>query len=592
MKQAYIWTREHSPDRLRRLDAAAYAWENLFFEPKDRGHYLPIQYAPKPHSGWSAFEKFKAMLDGNELEVHLQVITARAWFVRELYLRACALTRERCPDLDARHFLDGERLGERRIVFHSERHALSRHHLWTALWWLVKEDTINITETWFREPCTAWGRPLSIITEDRGFDNTKDPAHTRYVVVLDVEKVDDSIKARVVASIREHGAPDVSAKPISFDFDEFRDDFIELSEPELVFLNWAEARRSLSESDKALLKAAGKADFAAIRQALAEGASPNVTNGEDPVLGLVIQGWQNHLGACDAKDEDLPYYGIAKPERRIPLDEMLDVLKLLLEAGAHPDCFDPGGVPAITTAALAQEAKIAELLLDHGADPSVSPYWDDGLGMCPAAWDYAVTDGFSLNEAGAREVYYAMVRRRSSTMFEQTTEDQDRIDAELPDAQRSWRRREESESKPPLGLLPESQAKIDSEENAALAFVKAWNRLDPEEFLDLLAPDARYASQWVFEELAGAAIANYLRGKMNTIRKNGTDNPDSRVRVEIGRTIEGDRPCAIMTQGDHQALVLFEIRNGKITRYDVCIPDYPWFYSRRRQSRLMTPCWH
>jgi hypothetical protein len=90
MKQAYIWTREHSPDRLRQLDAAAYVWEDLFFEPKDRGHYQPIQYVLKPHSGWTAFERFKTTLDGNEVEIHLQVITARAWFVRELYRRACA----------------------------------------------------------------------------------------------------------------------------------------------------------------------------------------------------------------------------------------------------------------------------------------------------------------------------------------------------------------------------------------------------------------------------------------------------------------------------------------------------------------------
>ena len=47
-----------------------------------------------------------------------------------------------------------------------------------------------------------------------------------------------------------------------------------------------------------------------------------------------------------------------------------------------------------------------------------------------------------------------------------------------------------------------------TEEEVVFAFAKAWNRLEPEGFLALLASDARYASQWVFEELA--------RGQFNT----------------------------------------------------------------------------
>lgn len=118
-----------------------------------------------------------------------------------------------------------------------------------------------------------------------------------------------------------------------------------------------------------------------------------------------------------------------------------------------------------------------------------------------------------------------------------------------------------------------------TEENAALVFAKAWNRLEPDEFLALLSPDARYASQWVLEELVGAsAITDYLHAKMKTVRNHGLNNPNSRVRVEIGRTNEGraGRPCAFMTQGPDntvQAAVVFEVSEGKILRYDLCIPQ-------------------
>ena len=118
-----------------------------------------------------------------------------------------------------------------------------------------------------------------------------------------------------------------------------------------------------------------------------------------------------------------------------------------------------------------------------------------------------------------------------------------------------------------------------TEEDVVFAFAKAWNRLEPDGFLALLAPEARYASQWVFEELVGVAtISDYLRGKMRTVRAHSVNDPNSRVRVEVGRTACGEdgRPCAFMTQGhgnEVQAAVLFEISDGKVSRYDLCIPQ-------------------
>jgi len=93
-----------------------------------------------------------------------------------------------------------------------------------------------------------------------------------------------------------------------------------------------------------------------------------------------------------------------------------------------------------------------------------------------------------------------------------------------------------------------------TEDDAVIAFAKAWNRLDPNEFLDLLSPDARYASQWVFDEIVGVdSIRNYLCAKMQTVYEHGVANPSSRVRVEAGRTRTGTegRPCAFMTVTPH-----------------------------------------
>lgn len=115
-----------------------------------------------------------------------------------------------------------------------------------------------------------------------------------------------------------------------------------------------------------------------------------------------------------------------------------------------------------------------------------------------------------------------------------------------------------------------------TEKEAAIAFARAWNRLDATEFLALLAPDAKYASQWVFEELQGKdAIENYLQAKLKTVKAHAVNNPQSKVRVEIGITQAGDadRPCAYMKQGTNEVVVIFTVNDGMISRYDSCIPQ-------------------
>lgn len=118
-----------------------------------------------------------------------------------------------------------------------------------------------------------------------------------------------------------------------------------------------------------------------------------------------------------------------------------------------------------------------------------------------------------------------------------------------------------------------------NEAMAAKAFAKAWNQLDLTEFLALLDANACYASQWVFEELVGRdAISDYLVNKMRTIKANSVKAPQNKVHAELGITTTGfsGRDCAILTQGAKKevaAVVLFEVSDGQITRYDMCMPE-------------------
>lgn len=113
-----------------------------------------------------------------------------------------------------------------------------------------------------------------------------------------------------------------------------------------------------------------------------------------------------------------------------------------------------------------------------------------------------------------------------------------------------------------------------TEKDAAVEYAKAWNKLDCANFLKLLDKNAHYESQYVFEKLTDKnSISNYLKNKIKTIRKSSIE-----IYAEIGNT-QSDftgRDCVLIAQGDKEEIkivVVFEVNNNKIIRYDACMPE-------------------
>ncbi|SHH81274.1 nuclear transport factor 2 family protein [Desulfofustis glycolicus] len=113
-----------------------------------------------------------------------------------------------------------------------------------------------------------------------------------------------------------------------------------------------------------------------------------------------------------------------------------------------------------------------------------------------------------------------------------------------------------------------------TESQAATAYAQAWNRLDCRKFLELLAKDCCYASQYVFEELIGREkISEYLVGKIQSVIATR-----SKVIAGLGalETPNPGRDCALLFQNNTEeitAVILFEVENGAIKRYDLCMPE-------------------
>lgn len=113
-----------------------------------------------------------------------------------------------------------------------------------------------------------------------------------------------------------------------------------------------------------------------------------------------------------------------------------------------------------------------------------------------------------------------------------------------------------------------------TENEAALAYVNAWKNYDPMPFLNLLAEDVLYNSQWVLEEMKGKAkFIDYFTGKLEAVKR-----ADMPVRVIMGKTTLSfpDRDCVLLFQSNDDApdaLVLFEISGNFISKMDMCIPE-------------------
>jgi hypothetical protein len=426
------------------LDEVSHAWTDLFGEPGHRGHYAAIQWAGPTWPGQYGHRarEFAGMVDKRPVTIHLGVTPARSWYARELYLRALARTRARYPDFDAHRFVDGDRVGERRLEFLNERHALSSGHLYRALRTTAEDDNPVVHEACVLEPCGSWGSPVAAASSS---ERAPHPDHVRATLILDVKESDSADIAGVVEDLKAGRPPTLPAKPIHFSFDDIKDGLVELSDPELVVLNWEDAIPALTEADEALWTAAYALDADGIERAIAGGANLNVPRDDyNSLLSRVIEGWRDHCYLGDASDEDLARQGRTRPVPEVSRDQMLAIMRRLLEAGAHPDLHSPEQTPPIVDAALAGEPAIAALLLDYGADATIVNLWDEGPGAWPGAWDYAYIDGFNLDQdAGAREVYYELIRRGSSPLFEQSDEDDDRRDAGLPPERRAWQPRTE-----------------------------------------------------------------------------------------------------------------------------------------------------
>jgi len=256
------------------------------------------------------------------------------------------------------------------------------------------------------------------------------PDSRRITVVLNRTEITGPDYLGVRSQLEAGKLPEVDPTPLAFSFDDIRKGFIELAAPELVILNWHDARGPLSGADRELHEAAYKVDRAGIERAIASGANLNRVNETGKsVINNLVEGWGDHRAHCRAPERDLEWYGGARPEREIPEAEVCAMIELLLNQGAHPDLHGPEEASALVDAAVGNYALIVEQLLKHGANAAIDWAWDSHFGEWPQAWDSPAFDAFQEQCPDARRVYDLLLLNRPSPIFSKAREEEDKAAA-------------------------------------------------------------------------------------------------------------------------------------------------------------------
>lgn len=562
-KSVYIWTREFPRERLQKVSKLQRVWENLFSEPGDRGHYSRYQWLGAGWDGCRTGSVFTAPLDGKECQVHLQVVTTREWFARKIYLQAVAQTRTRYPRFDERRFFDGQRIGERIIEFTSEEYDLAWGHLWTALWSIIKEEKPTVSEATIVEACSNWGYPAPVANAKQ-FGKEFTGNHRRITLVSHVDAIDEEKYSEVKALVERGVLPDVDLEPVNFTFAEIRDGFIELSSPELVLLNWADARPPQSDDDLKLIQSVNHLNLEGMGAALLAGANANTINqSNEPLISALIGRWRDHEAHFNAPDDDLSWHGGDRSAQKIQDDEVLASINLLLDHGAHPDLHGPGETTAITDASLNCRFNVVELLLNRGASAAIECYFDSDPGQWPQAWDSPHFDAFHENDPEARRIYDLLILNRPSPIFRKEFEARDKNAAVGigPDSQSGDFRLPDSSEVKSEGTVDAADEGATFEYNliarqlpndkqivlwmsdqggtaiaaACNRYALALNTLDASWLDGIFSEFVSYESQSVFEKLVGRKrVMGHLLAKLESIRQTTHSKPIFDVGLQSG----------------------------------------------------------
>jgi hypothetical protein len=289
-----------------------------------------------------------AAWNGSEPEnISIRILSLKDLYLEVLYSQALLELEQRMPRFGEVSFEDGDRIGERRIVFPHTSPEQACEWLTRRMYFLSSQPSLTVRPT-----VRASKRTMSWNQREQWWVQ---------VYVSDAEVTTETVE-RVVADVQAGNAlVDEDSPGQRFPWEGIRERMVCLSLPELVFLNWEESRKPAGPLEEALWNALKKPDIAAIKKALECGADPNRLDPYgDTALATLISDYANLWINRQDLDEgvDISHY----PN----LEQLIDLSETFVAHGADVNLVGPNGTSAMHEAAFSSDVRLVERLLDLG----------------------------------------------------------------------------------------------------------------------------------------------------------------------------------------------------------------------------------
>ncbi len=393
LKSTYFWWQEFTREqveKVNRVDRRRHTLDpNLANEARFCQRQLGKSEA-KTVNFWGSWE------GGPEETIWLNLIPLMDAYAECLYGNALRALRKRMPHFDEHICVDGDRLGERRLIFPRQEEELASAWLSTRMWKLAENPELTVGE--------------SVRTFHRKVSWSSKPERVVHVMIhceeVTREHAEDA-KQRVIDGLSPLESPAVRKR---FPWEQVRETLSDLSHPELVLLNWEELRKPEGPLEVALWEAINKPDIDGIRKALKSGANLNHLDrfGHTPLASLIMD-YGNLWHNADHLDErrDISHYP--------SLEQLLELAHLFLAHGADVNLAGPEEDSAFRIACLVADVRLVELLLDHGGRQDFR--WASGYPGELSVWDAAWRRCDGMNETSHDESVEKLLESRFGTPY-------------------------------------------------------------------------------------------------------------------------------------------------------------------------------